>query len=66
MLIMRWFNQGGGDWQPFEREIPATFEQQRNFFSGRYEPRVALPQASDDDIDFLIRGCCCHPSELPV
>ena len=65
MLITRWFNLGNGNWQPRTRDIPASLKEQRAFFSGKYEPRVALPQASEDDIQFLIEGCCCHPSELP-
>ena len=64
MLITRWFNMGD-DWYPVAREIPATFQEQRRFYRGDLDPRSALPQASDEDVGFLLQGCCCHPSELP-
>lgn len=66
MLVTRWFKDYEKDWYQLTRNIPATFPQQRAFYRGDRSPKAALPQASEEDIEFLITGCCCHPDELPA
>jgi hypothetical protein len=65
MQVGRYFRVGSNNWEYELRNIPSTYKEQKAFYEGALPPREALPQASDEDIRFLIEGCCFDPTVEP-